>query len=116
MIRLIGATLLAICASYASGVQSRPFPASATVSDSLPPHGFHGNAVILSDGLMIGRVASAWSGGTRLVILRIILDAGAGLSSGELTLTVPEPIDAHAPIRLFLSRRALGEILADDNP
>jgi hypothetical protein len=116
MIRFLGATLLAFCALYSFAVHARSLPPWATIEESLSNPNLRGSAVILSDGLMIGYVASAWSGGSRLVTLRIILDDRAGLAAGELTLTVPEPLDPSAPIRLMLSRRALGEILASDAP
>ncbi len=116
MVRLIGITLFAFCVVFPFEVQPRPMPAGAELQERPAVATLQGSTVILSDGMTIGHVISAWSGGPRVMVLQIALDKGVGFNSGELTLTVPEPVDPRVPITLMLSRRALGDILANDAP
>lgn len=104
---VIGATVL-VHAAQAFAPGDDPGPGTAARSDA---NAVLGRPVVLSDGRRIGRVASAWPDGPGVMVMQILLDAGAGFDTDALTLIVPGPVDPAQPIRLLLDHPALRDLM-----
>jgi hypothetical protein len=94
-------------AAYAPGATGVQMPRSLPVIAALK-----GRPVILSDGQVLGRVASAWQAGAGVVTLQIAVDVTSGLAQDRVTLNMPGPIDPSLPIRLLVDREAFIHLVA----